>query len=57
MDLTLSPGFNGLISVKFVFAEHHYVQLFNTDSLIRDRKMRELREYLLLGPNFDCGFK
>jgi hypothetical protein len=38
MDLTLSPGFNGMITMKFVFAEHNYVQLFNNDSHIRDGK-------------------
>ena len=36
MDLTLSPAFNALISIKFMFAEHNYVQFFNTDSHIRD---------------------
>jgi hypothetical protein len=41
MDLTLSPGFNALISKKFVFGEHNYVQFFNTDSHVHDGKMRE----------------
>jgi hypothetical protein len=44
MDLTFSPGLNALISKKFVFDVHNYVQLLNTDSHIRDGKMRELRE-------------
>lgn len=43
MDLTLSPGFNSLISVKFEFAEHNYVQFFNADIHKRDGKRRELR--------------
>jgi len=38
MDLTLSPGFSGLITMKFVFAEHNYVQFFNNDSHLRDGK-------------------
>jgi hypothetical protein len=44
MDLTLSPGFNALIPMKFVLAENNYIQFFNNDSHIRDGKMRELRE-------------
>jgi len=43
MVLALSSGFNVLISIKFMFAEHNYVQFFNTDSHIRDGNMRELR--------------
>jgi len=42
MGFTLSPGFNVMISMKSVFSEHKYVQCFNTDSHIRDGKMREL---------------
>jgi len=42
MDLTLSPNFNVMISMKSVVAEHNYVQFFNIDSHIRDGKMREL---------------
>ena len=38
MYLTLCPGFNGLIPMKFVFAEHNYVQFFNNDSHLRDGK-------------------
>jgi hypothetical protein len=42
MDLTLSPVFNVLISIKFMFAKHIYVQFFNPDSHIHDGNMREL---------------
>jgi len=31
----LIPGFTLFISIKLIFAEHHYVQIFNTESHIR----------------------
>jgi hypothetical protein len=31
----LSPGCTALISIKLVFAEHHYVQIFNTENHVR----------------------
>lgn len=42
MHFTLSLGFNALISVKFLFAEHNYVQNFNADIHIHNGKMGEL---------------
>ena len=32
----LSPISPVLISTKFVFAEHRYIQIFNTEYLVRD---------------------
>jgi hypothetical protein len=30
----LSPGFSVLISIKLIFAEHHYGPIFNTENHI-----------------------
>jgi hypothetical protein len=52
----LIPGFTEFIYIKLIFAEHHYVPIFNTENHIRGGRYEGIRSGILVDPHVECGF-